>query len=433
MKWIYTFSIILVISISSLFSQNIIWEKINTSGSGFNNLQVNPYTNELFAAGDNGFCKTPTGIINWQNIYGTGLPTPTKGFRCFSIDSIGGIYVSLDGSTTYFFKSADNGISYDNIMRSPICNGPGSLGINSSNGYIYLGMWDPGCQYILRSTDGGSSYSQVYSRVNPYDGPDQSIEFAFKGNNNVFVVDMTGGSQAGVYRSTDAGLNWTKQSNGLPNKNVYAITMDSVGNIYIGLSTMQGNGGGVFKSIDNGNSWQDVNNNLANKDINDLAFSTNGDLFAATKGGIFIFNKGSNQWESFINNQGLIDTNVRSIIVSEDGNIFCAAGDVYKLDTISTIIENSQYKSGNSISLSIRPNPIIKSGIINYILNKPSKVYVEIRNSLCQEIEILENGINKDSGINEIIWDFDKFLPGIYYCTIKCEDNIEIIKFIVIH
>ncbi|HKJ43216.1 MAG TPA: hypothetical protein VKA27_14060, partial [Sunxiuqinia sp.] len=135
-----------------------------------------------------------------------------------------------------------------------------------------------------------------------------------------------------VYFSSDNGLSWQNESQGLP-QNIF-LTDIAVSNQHIAISTKQqgiflfdfktdrwnptvanpqsiadidalfffqgkllagSQGDGVFFSFNNGKNWQPVNEGLKNLTIRKLV-EINNQLYAGTNGGLFVFNELKKQW-----------------------------------------------------------------------------------------------------------------------------------------
>lgn len=77
-------------------------------------------------------------------------------------------------------------------------------------------------------------------------------DFAANYNNgSIYTCDFSG---TGVWKSIDSGKTWNNISSNLPDGNVYSLTVDNDGFIYISL--VDNVFGGVFRSSDEGISWQ---------------------------------------------------------------------------------------------------------------------------------------------------------------------------------
>lgn len=105
-----------------------------------------------------------------------------------------------------------------------------------------------GCCQLFKSTDGAASWKPVTSIVGV-----NSIAFDPQSDSTVYAI-----TSRGVFRSTDAGNNWTNASNGLGNTYVNTLVIDPVSS-----STLYANTGmALFKSVDSGANWNILNTGL---------------------------------------------------------------------------------------------------------------------------------------------------------------------------
>ncbi|GAB1429954.1 hypothetical protein MASR2M18_07870 [Ignavibacteria bacterium] len=95
----------------------------------------------------------------------------------------------------------------------------------------------------------------------------------------------------GLYRCVD-GYTWEESANGIPLPMfVYDMLEDSIGRFYAATF-----GDGIYRSLDRGNSWEKFSYGIRNDFTRGLAMDSEGNIFAATNGGIYaMFNK-SDVW-----------------------------------------------------------------------------------------------------------------------------------------
>lgn len=168
--------------------------------------------------------------------------------------------------TTYFgaglLKSTNGGANWQRIT-----NGFGSnthfskIAIRPSNSnYIYAslatGLWyssTPTNQGIWRSTNAGLNWTRTLNVTRAFD-----ILIHPTGHDTVYAAVGNSSSTSGFYKSTDAGLTWTQQNSGL-------ISASSIRRMQIAQSqsnpsilftvTYSSDSTRVFKSTNGGNSW----------------------------------------------------------------------------------------------------------------------------------------------------------------------------------
>lgn len=99
---------------------------------------------------------------------------------------------------------------------------------------------------------------------------------------NALVINASGhtfaGGTGGIFRSTDNGSSWTNVNNRLsPN----ALAINASGHIFVG------SGSNIFRSTDNGMTWTAINSGLTVSSVAALAFNAGGYIFAGTDKGVF--------------------------------------------------------------------------------------------------------------------------------------------------
>ena len=92
------------------------------------------------------------------------------------------------------------------------------------------------------------AFEDFWQQTNgPFGGDIQAL--IINSSDHIFAGTWEGG----VVRSTDNGVNWTAVNNGLTQRTVYALALNSIGHILAGTY------GGIFRSTDNGENWMEVN------------------------------------------------------------------------------------------------------------------------------------------------------------------------------
>ena len=93
------------------------------------------------------------------------------------------------------------------------------------------------------------------------------------------------GTDGGVYKSTNAGVNWTKMNKGLKTTKVrsFAIDPDTASTLYVGTTK------GIYKSMDAGTNWVILTNGIGRPQINSILIDTTSTslLYAGTTNGLF--------------------------------------------------------------------------------------------------------------------------------------------------
>ncbi len=230
------------------------------SGLGrLNCIAVHPNNSSTMWAGaaSGGLWKTTNGGSSWT--------TNTDGLSSIGISDIAidpdipytTMYIATgdrDAGDTYsvgVLKSTDGGDSWNSTglnWNTKQYHTIGRLRINPDNTNIILAATNTG---IYRTTDAGSNWTQSKS------GNFKDMEFKPGDPNVVYCSGTT------VYKSTDNGVSWVPANSGLPSSGVnrvaIAVTPDNSANIYAVASKSADNGlMGVYLSTDEGSSWTEI-------------------------------------------------------------------------------------------------------------------------------------------------------------------------------
>ena len=131
---------------------------------------------------------------------------------------------------------------------------------------------------------------------------------------------------SGIFRSTDGGISWTEQNNGLTSHMAFSVAQAPNGDLFAGSW-------GMFRSSDNGDTWEAAGSTLMVPFC--IAFKSEVDvqyIFSGTGGGIFRSTDNGASWDTI--SSGLprpTSIDVRDIAVTADGKIYAATGEgLYK-------------------------------------------------------------------------------------------------------
>lgn len=169
-------------------------------------------------------------------------------------------------------------------------------GTNSgNNGSAFLGIW----QYLgPRNLD--VPYTTYYG-IRPTSGRTNALAYDPTNSN----IRYLGGAQGGVWKTIDAGVNWTPLGDAWPTMSVSSLAVLPSNNIVLaGTGDFHGGnkpGIGVFRSADGGTTWSQTGTAMGNAAVGDLdvypddgnvifactgRFSTPGDVWKSTDAGL---------------------------------------------------------------------------------------------------------------------------------------------------
>ena len=131
-------------------------------------------------------------------------------------------------------------------------------------------------------------------------------------NGDIFAgtVDI----QGILFRSVDNGNNWEESNQGLQNRWVQNMAFNSQGQLFAATNDF-----GIFTSTDNGDTW--TQSGLENIGVSFLAVNGNDEIFAANNGaGILMSSDHGKTWSP--RNSGLANAGVLCLAGNANGDIF---------------------------------------------------------------------------------------------------------------
>lgn len=257
----------------------------------------------VYAGTDSGIYKTTDNGASWTKVaYGTSVQSIVVGLNGYVYGGTpSGLYISTDNGVNW----SATGLTY-NVL---------SLSVAPS-GLILAGTYAYG---IYASTDNGTTWPQVATSTTA-----EVYAVAANANNQMFAgtYDASYTGKGGVYRSTDGGASWTQV--GIPNDWVYALAVDSSGDIVAATE-----GDGIYVSTDNGSTWNAQNSGLPTNMMISLTVDPSGNLFAGSDGnGIFESTDRGASWTA----TGPVNGTFWSVAAASSGYVFAGAdsGGVYR-------------------------------------------------------------------------------------------------------
>lgn len=231
-------------------------------GTGLSNLNVSSLTfakdGTLLAGTDNGVSSCNG--TSWSFV---SFSLPSKPVRALICDKNGklfaglGYYQWMDGTLAgEVFVSSDSGKNWyesdTGLQTSDIL----CLTVNAANEVFAgaAGLW--------RSSVSGGSWTAVRDALT---GANQVSRIIRNSKGDLFTICDNQPKYlgyGGVFRSTDEGVTWTQQLNGIQRHRGNFVFCDSKDNLWAGFTTMSGAGsngshtnGALYKSTDNGETW----------------------------------------------------------------------------------------------------------------------------------------------------------------------------------
>jgi len=362
----------------------------------------------LYAGGINGVFRSTNRGDSWSDVVSCWAPSlAIEGMKLY-LGTTGHVFYSFDDCATWNLLWLGGA---EGMVCALAVNGTELLAGMARDGVLRIGIPTPGAG-IVTTTD--LKDTAVYA-------------LAVSGTN------LFAGTERGVFRSTNGGINWTAVNSGLTKFEVLALAVQG-SNLFAGTKE-----GGMFLSTDDGGTWTPADSGLTDADI--LSFAISGDnLFAGTwQGGVFLSSDNGTSWSAV--NDGLTDSpdQVSSVvhalaIVGTDLYAGTRGAGVWRrpLSEMVVSVENTPTELPSSYSLHQSfPNPFNPSTTIRFSLPKGAHVTVTVFNSLGQYIAVLVQG-EQEAGNHEVRFDASHLPSGVYFYRMQAGDFIKTRTFVLL-
>jgi len=244
------------------------------------------------------FAGTPTGVFSSNNDGNTWMPVGASSLK-YAITAL-----TIKTGNQVFAGTSENGIYRFNTYDSswaPVNAGLTnrkilSLAIDPLTQDLWAGTRDGGV-FLLANQD-----SSVWTTAGLAGESVWSLAINKRGQ--IFA-----GTSNGVFNRSNKVGSWMPK--GLEGTIIISLAIDpSTPDIFAGAS-----GGGVFRSTNDSNTWIPISEGLTNKVIRSLAINTNGYVFAGTNGsGVFRLIKNESAWAKI--NTGLTDSTIFALSIN---------------------------------------------------------------------------------------------------------------------
>jgi photosystem II stability/assembly factor-like uncharacterized protein len=297
------------------------WRAANSglTATGVDALAIHPQNpGTIYAAGYGVYRSTDTGAT-WR----VGVWAQPGWVTTLAIDpqNPSTVYAGTLGDTDFgsagVFKSTDGGTSWRRLISSTDTDSVNILAVDPQDpSTVYAGTglrdgWGPFGVLggVLRSTDGGTSWSVVTSglpsagvSVNALIIDPRNTRTVYAGTGGTAIGYVDQAYPDGIFKSVDGGESWSAASSGLPGDYISSLVMDPQNSETI----YAGTGRGLFKTTDGGISWHAANSGLPDRIVADsLVIDPNtGTIYAGGRSGIFRSTDGGENW-STLNYSGL--------------------------------------------------------------------------------------------------------------------------------
>lgn len=297
------------------------WQATNISKAGTITTLLNHGTNLYAGMAGGGFFLSTNNGETWPRVDQNGLTsTDIRSMVAKTAGTTTTIFAATLGGGVY--RSTDNGVNWTPVNNGLNNNFVRALAISSDN-IVFAGTLGGG---IFYTTNDGAAWTQLnggLGELNVY-----ALLVAGTGDNARLFAGTEGGTVYSIFLNTLGGASptWSTVGAGLPTNRVYAFEVSADGNtLYAGF-----NNSGVYRTTIAGSpNWEAVSLGLNNTTINDLLRVGN-TLYAATDGGVFVFDNQTNLWSGlndclpFVRIMSLANSgsSTKLFAATEDGRVY---------------------------------------------------------------------------------------------------------------
>ncbi len=337
-------------------------------------------------------------VTGWQD-NGTNMFFKGKWFRVDNSDGMECHIHPINRNIVYashpygqIRRSVDGGKDFTQIVDSD------GNGVNEKSEWVtpyLLNQNDPdellvGKSYVYRSNDGGDTWNQLGILI----GRSEKLKaLALAPSNNDYIY-VTSGEK--IWLSTN-GYDFSEITSGLPNASITSITVDEKNEekAWVTLSGYK-DGKKVYKTKDAGQNWTNISAGLPNLPANTLVQHGPDDvLFVGMDVGVYTRDKNQSSWQLFSNN-------LPNVVVN-DLEIHYGAGKLraatYGRGAWETDIEgvaSSIVPHDASLpSLTLFPNPSAGTSTLELSERPGKEVRIEVRDAVGRTVKTLQGDPNR--------------------------------------
>jgi len=291
--------------------------KVYVTGATFNDPE---FPTSPGAVNSGGIFRSTDAGLNWS-ASSAGLPAATIYSLTMDPGNPARMYA---GTARGIARSADGGSTWDPAIQVAPADEFSGMAPGIAVGAVYSVAVNPAAplivyagtdQGVFKSLDGGVNWA--LSSVNLFYSARTTVML------NPLTPDLVfAGNGFGVYRSTNAAANWTQVNTGLGNisVNALAILAGSTTTLYAGT------GAGIYRSLNNGDNWFPTIAGLAGQAVQAIAIDpvTPTTLYVGTPGGVFKSLDAATNWSRF--STGLVALNITALAIDPQNPATLYAG-----------------------------------------------------------------------------------------------------------
>jgi len=383
-------------------------------------------------SGNGSIVKTTDGGSNWATI------NVDTSIYCRSVEFIntqkGFVGAFPQSITTHNIlrKTMDGGASWTDITplldtraRKGICG----LCIPDSNTIYGCGNWYQDSAYIVKSADGGNTWSFIDMHMYA----SHLIDFYFLNKDTGFVTGtgLLPAQSAVILYTTDGGLTWAyKYQNTVSSEYCWKIQHFNNRIYFASIEDDATSICQILKSTDGGMTWNTHTvypTSTIGSGLQGIGFIDS--LKGWTGGGTLSFesNDGGITWDT---NHVCIGMN--RLYKVNDTLLFASGNEIWKYRPLSTGIGSTPNEVPHYITLNCFPNPANDLLTIDVTLAKPTHALIVLLDNTGKRVKVVDN-TDKPSGTYQYQISTDKLSQGIYHVVIKTHQDQQSAKVSVKH
>jgi len=391
---------------------------------------VNPQTGYA-VCGDGQVVKTIDGGNNWfmilqdTTIYWRSVEfiTSQKGF-------IGG-FPSLNPSNTIFRMTTDGGTTWTDLTslintkaRRGICG----LAMADSLTVYGCGNWFQDSAYIVKSSDGGNSWTFIDMSAHAT----SLIDMHFTSKDTGFATGSgTAPLKAAVILyTTDGGQNWTnKFQDTSANDYGWKIQHPSSDIYFVSIDQNMPTPPKIIKSIDGGMNWVVHTLSSSNYDLLGVGFI---DSLKGWAGGDYAFSFESTDGGLSWTPVNYLCPKMNRVFKVNDTLLFASGNEIWKYGSTPTSIHRVINDNIQYASVICYPNPANENLTIESSLTKSTHAVIGLFDEQGKQVKAIDNSY-KSKGEFQYTLDTKDLRQGTYYIVLKTHEDKQVAKIIVTH
>jgi photosystem II stability/assembly factor-like uncharacterized protein len=381
--------------------------------------------------GDGKIVKTIDGGANWllldqdDSVYcrSVEFPTTQKGF-------VGGFPSYAVPTDNILRKTTDGGTTWTDLtpLLAPYArNGICGLAAPDSNTIYGCGNWYNDTAYIVKSVDGGATWT--YIDMQQYATSLIDMYFISKDTGFATGAGPAPLETAVILYTTDGGVTWTYQfQNTVPSEYCWKIQRLDELNYFASIEDFTPQSPSVLRSVDGGMSWTLLTVQAAPYNIEGVGFIDS--LHGWTGGGFtysFETQDGGQTWDTV----QILQVFNRFFRLN-DSVAFATGFEIWKYNDNLTGIHPEPAAPAVYSTLSAYPTPANDVLHVNWTLAQPTRAMLVLYDASGRMVMLIENA-NKPKGEYQSQVNTSGLAAGSYSLVLKTHEDKQVQKVVIAH